>query len=258
MENFVDKLTHGDCLEVMPHIPDHSVDMVLCDLPYEVTARNKWDIMIPFEPLWKEYLRVTKDNAAIVLTATLPFAATAIMSKPELFRYDLVWGKNKSTGFLNAKRMPLRAHELILVFYQKCPVYHPQKTTGHKPVNSFTKHTSDGTNYGVTKRGLRGGGQTDRYPNSVINFSVVNNDAKDKAHPTQKPVELFEYLIKTYTDKGMVVLDNAIGSGTTAIASINLHRHWIGIEKSVGYYRKALARITAHREEISERLFQIP
>lgn len=237
----------GDCLELMGDIPANSVDMVLCDMPYGVTARNKWDIVIPFGPLWEHYRRITKENAAIVLTATQPFASQLILSNEAMFRYDLIWRKNKKTGFLNAKKMPLREHEQILVFYRKLPVYNPQKTTGHKPVNSYTKHTSDGENYGETKQGLSGGGQTDRYPTSVIYCPVVNNDSKDKFHSTQKPVELFEYLIKTYTNEGMTVLDNCAGVFTTAIACENLKRNWICIEKEREYCDIGQERIQKNR-----------
>lgn len=243
IEKFKNKLVLGDCLETMSQFPDQSIDMILTDLPYGVTARNKWDVVIPFGPLWKEYERIIKDNAAIILTATQPFASQLIVSNPKLFRYDLIWAKNKKTGFLNAKRMPLRSHEQILVFYKKLPPYNPQKTTGHKPVNSYTKHTSDGTNYSETKKGISGGGQTDRYPFSILYFPVVNNDSKEKIHPTQKPVELFEYLIKTYTHKGMVVLDSCVGSGTTAIAALKTERSYIGIDNDSFYYEKALERI---------------
>ncbi len=157
----LDSILNGDCLDIMPTIPDASIDMVLADLPYGVT-QNAWDKVIPFDRLWSEYRRVTKPNAAIVLTAAQPFAAQLVASNPKMFRYDLIWRKNKSAGFLNANRMPLRQHESILVFYRRLPIYHPQKATGHAPVHSFTKHTTDGSNYGHTKRGINGGGQTDR------------------------------------------------------------------------------------------------
>ncbi len=237
----MNQILFGDCLDIMPTLRDESVDMVLADLPYGVT-QNEWDRVIPFDRLWDEYRRVTKRNAAIVLTATQPFAAQLIVSNTAMFRYDLIWRKNKSTGFLNANRMPLRQHEIILVFYRRLPVYHPQKSHGHKPVHSFTKHTSDGTNYGETKR-ISGGGQTDRHPTSIIDIPVVNNDRGVKIHPNQKPVELFEYLIRTYTDQGAVVLDNCIGSGTTAVACINTGRQYIGIEKNAEYCRSAYERI---------------
>ncbi len=243
----LDKILHGDCLDIMSTIPDDSIDMVLTDLPYGVT-QNTWDTVIPFDRLWDHYLRVTKLNAAIVLTATQAFAAQLVTSNPKMFRYDLIWKKNKSTGFLNANRMPLRQHESILVFYRHLPVYHPQKTLGHSPVHSFTKHTSDGSNYGDTKLGIQGGGQTDRHPTSIIDIPVVNNDADNKIHPNQKPVELFEYLIRTFTDEGEVVLDNCIGSGTTAIACLNLGRHFIGVEQDGEFCRLAKERIDKHTE----------
>lgn len=238
----VDKILQGNCLDVMLRIPDSSIDMILADLPYGVT-QNDWDQIIPFERLWDEYRRVTKLNVAIVLTATQPFAAQLIVSNPKMFRYDLIWRKNKSTGFLNANRMPLRQHESILVFYRRLPVYHPQKTKGHPPVHSFTKHTGDGTNYGKTKQGIKGGGQTDRHPTSVIDIPVVNNDSNVKIHPNQKPVELFEYLIRTFTNADDIVLDNCIGSGTTAIACLNTHRHFIGIEQDAKFCRLANERV---------------
>ncbi len=242
----LDAIFHGDCLDIMPTILDASIDMVLADLPYGVT-QNQWDQVIPFDRLWDEYRRVTKPNAAIVFTATQPFAAQLVASNPKMFRYDLIWRKNKSTGFLNANRMPLRQHESILVFYHRLPVYHPQKSKDHRPVHSFTKHTGDGSNYGKTKRGLQGGGQTDRHPTSVIDISVVNNDAINKIHPNQKPVELFEYLIRTFTDEGAIVLDNCIGSGTTAIACLNTCRHFIGIEQDAEFCRLANQRISNHQ-----------
>lgn len=244
-----DTILHGDCLDIMPTIPDASIDMVLADLPYGVT-QNVWDKVIPLDRLWDEYRRVTKPNAAIVLTATQPFAAQLVASNPKMFRYDLIWRKNKSTGFLNANRMPLRQHESILVFYHRLSVYHPQKTTGHAPVHSFTKHTADGSNYGNTRRGISGGGQTDRHPTSVIDIPVVNNDATDKIHPNQKPVELFEYLIRTFSDDGAMVLDNCIGSGTTAIACLNTGRHFIGIEQDTEFMRLANTRVARHQSSL--------
>ena len=234
----------GDCLEIMNKIESNSINLVLCDLPYGVTSQNKWDVIIPFAPLWEQYNRIIKDNGAMIFTATEPFASMLISSNIKDFRYDLIWVKNKSTGFLNSKKMPLRAHERILVFYKSLPTYNPQKTTGHKPANSYTKHTSDRTNYGKTKLGISGGGQTDRYPTSVIKINVHNNDSKDKYHPTQKPVELMEYLIKTYTNKGDIVLDNCCGSGSTLIAAKILERQFIGIEKEENYYNVCLERMS--------------
>jgi len=239
----LNQVFHGDCLDVMTDIPDNSVDMILCDLPYGITARNKWDIVIPFEPLWEQYLRVTKKNAAIVLTAVQPFASRLILSNEAMFRYDLVWKKNTKSGFLNAKKMPLRSHEQILVFYQKLPIYNPQKTTGHKLTSHRINNSDYGNNYGKTKKGISCGGNTDRYPESIIYYPSVPHNIKDKVHPTQKPVGLFEYLIKTYTDEGMTVLDNCAGACTTAIACNNLGRNWICIEKEQEYYDAGIKRI---------------
>lgn len=233
----INQVYQGDCLDLMTDIDPKSIDMILCDLPYGVTARNKWDVVIPFDKLWEQYERIIKDNGCIALTAIQPFTSLLVSSNLKLFRYEWIWEKNKSTGFLNAKKMPLRNHESVLVFYKKQPVYNPQKTTGHKPVNSYTKHTSDGSNYGNTKTKISGGGQTDRYPKTIQKFSVVNNDnsSGNKHHPTQKPVELFEYLIKTYTNEGALVLDNCAGSGTTGVACFNTGRDYILMEQDEEY-----------------------
>jgi len=241
------ELLQGDCLEVMKEIPDGSVDMILCDLPYGATACS-WDTVIPFNLLWEQYHRVIKYNGAIVLNASQPFTSALIMSNIKQFKYTWTWLKNKKTGFLNAKKQPLRQVEDVVVFYRKQPTYNPQKTHGHKPVNSFTKHTSDGDTLGKTKIGVTGGGQTDRYPTNVLSIPVVNNDNSngDKHHPTQKPVELMEYLIKTYTNKEDVVLDNCMGSGTTGIACKRLNRSFIGIELDLEYFKIAEKRINGN------------
>lgn len=227
-------IIQGDCFEVMPRIASGSIDLIICDLPYGIT-QNEWDKPLELARLWVEYERVIKENGAIILTAAQPFTSQLVMSNPKLFRYEIIWQKNKTTGFLNAKKMPLRAHESILVFYKKLPTYNPQKTTGHKPVNSFTKRTSDGSNYGETKTGITGGGQTDRYPTTVLQVPVVNNDSREKIHPTQKPVELLEYLIKTFSNPGDLVLDNCAGSGSTGEAAKRTGRDFILIEKEIEY-----------------------
>jgi len=242
------ELIQGDCLEKMKGIPDGNIDMILCDLPYGTTA-CKWDTIIPFEPLWNQYRRLIKDNGVIVLTASQPFTSALVMSNIKMFKYSWIWVKNKKTGFLNAKKQPLRQVEDVVVFYDKQPTYIPQKTQGHKPVNSFTKHTSDGITMGKTKIGITGGwpciGQTDRYPSNILAIPVVNNDNSngDKFLPTQKPVALFEYLIKTYTNENDTVLDNCMGSGTTGVACKNLNRNFIGIEKNPEYFKIAEKRI---------------
>jgi DNA modification methylase len=235
----------GDCLELMREIPDNSVDMVCADLPYG-TTQCKWDSVIPLDALWVEYKRVCKPSAAIVLTACQPFTAALVMSNPKWFKHEWVWKKNKSTGFLNANKMPLRNHESVIVFCGGKVPYNPQKTHGHKPVNTFTKHTSDGDTMGRTKRGIKGGGSTSRYPVTVQEFNVVNQDGtspEGKHHPTQKPVALMQYLIRTYTNEGDTVLDNTMGSGTTGVAALNEGRGFIGIEKDADFFRVASKRI---------------
>ena len=236
---------NGNCLEVMKNIPDKSVDLVLTDPPYGMTA-CKWDSVIPLEPMWKELKRVAKDNAAIVLFGNQPFSSLLVCSNVGAFKQSLVWNKNKTTGFLNAKKQHLRNHEDILVFYERQCTYNPQKTVGHKPVNSFTKHTTDGSTMNKTKLGISGGGSTERFPKSILNFSVVNQDGTGKEvryHPTQKPVALMEYLIKTYSNEGDVVLDFTMGSGTTGVACKNLGRGFIGIEKDEKYFNIAKERL---------------
>lgn len=237
------KLILGDCLDVMKDIPDNSVDMVFCDMPYG-TTRNKWDIIIPLEPLWEQYKRICKPNAAIVLTAQTPFDKVLGASNISWLRYEWIWEKTKPTGHLNAKKMPMKAHENVLVFYKYSPTYNPIKTTGHKPVNSYTKHSTDGSNYGQTKLGIKGGGSTDRYPRSVI--TIPSDTQKSSISPTQKPVALSSYMIKTYTNPGDVVLDNCMGSGSTGISCLDLGRYFIGIEKDKEEFMKASFRVKNH------------
>lgn len=229
----------------MKDIPDGGVDMILCDLPYGTTARNKWDTVIPFEPLWEQYERVIKDNGAIVLTAQTPFDKVLGCSNLKLLRYEWIWEKTSATGHLNAKRMPMKAHENILVFYKKLPTYNPQKTTGHERKVSTAKHKRNSvmtTNY--NEHGLTTYDSTERYPRSVQVFAT--DKQKEALHPTQKPIALFEYLIKTYTNEGETVLDNCIGVGTTSIAAINTGRNWIGIELEKKYVDIANNRIEEH------------
>lgn len=232
----------GDCLDKMNNIEDKSVDMILCDLPYSCTARNKWDNIIPFDKLWKQYERVIKDNGAIVLFAQGMFTANLMLSNPKLWRYNLIWQKTQPTGFLNAKRMPLRNHEDICIFYKKLPTYNPQKTTGHKRKVSKAEHkigcknTSDYGEHGLTTYD-----STERYPLSVMTFS--KDIQKEALHPTQKPVALCEYLIKTYTNQGDTVLDNCMGSGSTGVACVNTGRNFVGIELDKKYFYIAQSRI---------------
>lgn len=233
-------LFHGDCFEEMAKLPDGIVDMILCDPPYQAT-RNKWDVALPMEKLWKEIHRICKPNAVIALHSGGMYTAKLMTSNPKEWRYNLVWHKTTPTGFLNANRMPLRAHEDICVFYRKTPTYNPQKTHGHPPVHTYTKRTTDGPNYGATKTGISGGGSTERYPTSILTFAT---DKQHEAyHSTQKPVKLEEWLIKTYSNPGDLVLDMCMGSGSTGVAAVNTGRSFVGIEIDEGYYETAKKRI---------------
>lgn len=225
----------GDCLDLMKEIPDKSIDMILCDLPYG-TTRNKWDSIIPLEPLWKQYKRIIKDNGAIVLTAQTPFDKVLGVSNLDMLKYEWIWEKTESTGFLNAKKMPLKRHENILVFYKKMPTYNPRFTKGTP--YSYQKDGISSGNYGDSKGTNKIINEGKRYPVSIITFK------KDKGlHPTQKPVALCEYLIKTYTNEGELVLDNCMGSGSTIVACLNTDRNFIGIEKELKYFEIAKKRI---------------
>lgn len=227
-------LMQGDCLERMKEIPDGSVDMVLTDPPYGTTA-CKWDSIIPLEPMWEQLKRVIKPNGAIVMTASQPFTTTLIASNMKMFRYDLKWCKTQGTGFYNANRMPLRAHEDILVFYGKLPTYNPQKTEG-KPYRQRRGTASDVYQGKDLHETVSDGG---RHP---LSWRTFKRD-KDKVHPTQKPVALMEYLIKTYTNEGDTVLDFTMGSGSTGVAAKNLNRSFIGIELDPEYFDIAKQRI---------------
>lgn len=233
------RLMQGDCLEMMKLIPDGSVDMVLCDLPYG-TTQNKWDAVIPFEALWTEYRRIGKPNCAFVLTAAQPFTSALVMSNPGLFKYDWTWRKEKGTGHLNAKKMPMRDKEDVLVFYAEQPTYNPQFAEG-KPYDGAArvgkKQQTD--NYGKYAA-IREDNDGKRYPKQVIEFNSVGRGGE---HPTQKPVALMEYLIRTYTNEGDTVLDNTMGSGTTGVASVNTCRDFIGIERDPMYFEIARQRI---------------
>ncbi len=234
----INKIFLGDCLEILKEIPNNSIDMIFCDLPYG-TTKNKWDKIIDLESLWKQYERIIKANGCIALTAQSPFDKILAMSNLKLFRYEWIWVKNKSTGHLNAKKMPMKSHENILIFYKKLPKYYPQKTFNHKPINAVSKkNTIKNSNYNDYIQTGTKGGDTSRFPIDTIYIPVINNDNKDKFHPTQKPVELAEYFIKTYTDIGDVVLDNCFGSGSTIIACKNLNRNFIGIEINEIYFNK--------------------
>ena len=234
------RLMRGDCLHMMKRLEDGSVDLVLCDLPYGITA-CKWDSVIPFDELWAAYRRILKPNGAVVLTASQPFTSALVMSNPKWFKYEWVWQKNASTGFLHAKHQPLRNHENVCVFYKKLPTYNPQFTDGEPYTRKGGAH---GENYGEQVQ-VRVRGVTVyegvRYPKSVLEF----NTATHTQHPTQKPVARMEYMIRTYTNEGDTVLDNCMGSGTTGVAAKLLHRNFIGIELSQEYFDVAKARIAA-------------
>lgn len=219
-------MLRGDCLEVLPTLADASIDLVLADPPYGVT-RNAWDSQIDLLRLWPQLLRVAKPAAAIVLCAAPPFDKQLAMSMMQHYRYDWVWEKGNATGHLNAKRQPLRAHEYLLVFYRQPPTYNPQKTTGHSPVNRFyTRHS--GSNYGSAEVATAGGGSTDRYPRSVLRFS--SDKQTDHRHPTQKPLALMCYMVRTYSNPGDTVLDFCAGSGTVGRACEAEGRKFVGIE----------------------------
>ena len=238
-------LRQGDCLELMRDIPNKSIDMILCDLPYG-TTQNKWDSVIPLDELWKEYKRIIKDNGVIALTSQGIFTAKLMLSNEKWFKYKLVWVKSKATNFLNAKKQPLRKHENICVFYNKQPQYNPQMTEGEPYDKGVRKNQLTGS-YGdfnpvhVKSEGMR-------YPTDVVYFKTAESEGK-VYHPTQKPVSLLEYLIKTYTKEGETVLDNCMGSGSTGVACINTNRNFIGIELDENYFNIAKERIENHNKE---------
>lgn len=240
----LNKIYKEDCLIGMQKIPDKSIDMILCDLPYG-TTRNRWDIVLPLDKLWEQYERIIKDKGAIVLTAQTPFDKALGSSNLKLLRYEWIWEKASGTGHLNANQMPLKSHENILVFYKELPIYNPQFTYG-KPYRQMNGRKSS-KNYGKQKTEVETVNNGYRYPKSVLFFESEKNNF----HPTQKPVALFEYLIKTYTNEGDTVLDNCIGSGTTAIACLNTKRNFIGFENNQEYFEKSMERIKKHAIQTS-------
>lgn len=242
------QLYQGDCLEVMKNIPDKSVDMILCDLPYNIT-QAKWDVQIPFDELWKNYNRIIKDNGTIALFGSQPFTSLLVASNLKMFKYEWIWHKNKGGNPLNAKRMPMKQHESILVFYKKQPTYNPQLEERYGQGKERAKYKIQGGRfnddrvYGKVDNIVRNTKYSElRNPQTVQFFNVERG-----LHPTQKPVSLLEYLIKTYTNEGEVVLDNCMGSGSTGIACINTHRKFIGIEMDDNYYEIAKNRIENHK-----------
>jgi len=252
-EDFVNKALHGDCMEIMPSIPPQSINMILCDLPYGITNRNKWDEAIPMLPMWTEYKRIIKPNGAIILTSWGMFSARLIVSSTVKYQYSMVWCKPNHTNQLNAKKQPLRKHEDILVFYDNQPTYNPQ---GLIKKDSYTKQGKSSTlNYGEQDRNPYFQ-EWSNYPTSL----VYTKTATTKSHPTEKPLELFEYLIKTYTNSGNVVLDNCAGSGTTAVAAIRTQRQYIIIEKEDCYYdvcKKRIKEAIADQNKLKDNIFAV-
>lgn len=233
----INNIVNAECLASMNYIEDNSVDLILCDLPYGVTNRNPWDCIIEFPQLWEQYNRIAKETTPIVLTSIQPFTSTTVMSNPKIFKYEWIWRKQMGTNFLNANKQPLRNHESILVFYRKQCIYNPQKWQS-KPYK--ITHRSNTSNYGDHEEHFVSKSEDGlRFPLSVLEF----NYDREKLHPTQKPLALFEYLIKTYTNEEMLVLDNCVGSGTTAVACKNLNRNFIAIELDTKYCDIALKRL---------------
>lgn len=241
----------GDCLDILPTLADHSVDMVLVDLPYGTTA-CKWDSIIPLDQLWAQYNRICKEDGAMVFTAAQPFTTVLAASNLDNFRYEWIWEKPQGTNPMNAKVMPLKSHENILVFYRKKPVYHPQMWYS-TPYSGFSSNTSKiGEVYGRAQSKHRDNPDGSRYPKTILKFKQEKG-----LHPTQKPVDLMKYLIKTYTHPGDTVLDNTMGSGTTGVAAVECGRNFIGIESDLEYYKIAKERIenTVPLEEVSQDSF---
>ena len=238
------KLYQGDCLEIMKQIPNKSIDCIICDLPYGIT-QNKDDIQIPFKPLWQQYERIIKNNGCIALFGQGLFYIDLVNSNRKMFRYDLIWDKVLTSGFLNAKRMPLRRHEQIAIFYKLLPTYNPQFTQGkplHGKGKSYLNKEHKNQNYGKFNQteDLRKG-STDKYPTSILTFPKPHPSIAK--HRTEKSIECLEWLIKTYTNENNTVLDNCMGAGSTGVACKNTNRKFIGIELNKEYYEIAKERL---------------
>ena len=242
------QIYNSDCLEKLKDIPDGSIDLILADPPYGIT-QCKWDVVIPFAPLWQELNRVIKTNGAILIFSAQPFTTDLINSNRKNFRYEIIWEKTIKTGFLNANRMPLKAHENIIVFYKHLPVYNPQKVmsdkikigTRHRRGNICSLYNHKRNDSVYVDDGLR-------YPSDVILLPKANNPSRtgEKNHPSAKPVSLLEYLIKTYSQENDTVLDYSMGSGSTGIACLNTNRNFIGIEKDTDFFNSAAKRLSSH------------
>ena len=244
----INNIYQGDCLELMNGIPDKSIDMVLCDLPYGTTACS-WDEVIPFDKLWKQYERIIKDNGVVVLFGNEPFSSSLRMSNINNYKYDWKWDKNSGSNFVSAKYQPLRIYEDVCVFYKNTPIYNPQMILRDKSkfrVSGKSKMKYNSITGTVNQEGKISSEY--KYPTNKLNYDRMGAElnSKHRLHPTQKPVALLEYLIKTYTNEGCVVLDNCIGSGSTAVACINTNRKYMGIELNKNYYDIAVERIKKH------------
>jgi len=259
MEMVKNSIYLGDCLELMKDIPDKSINMILCDLPYGVLNKSnisaKWDSVINLQLLWQQYERIIKYNGAIILTAQTPFDKVLGCSNLEMLRYEWIWRKSRPTGHLNANKMPMKAHENILVFYKTPPTFNKQMTVGnpnHIKDGSIRKTKATNNNYGHFENVVQKITNL-KNPTTVLEFS--QQDPNKILHPTQKPVALFEYLIKTYTKEGDFVLDNCAGSFTTAIAAINTNRNYICMEKDETYFNIGKDRIEKHLTERNSKIF---
>lgn len=244
----INKVYNADCLEKMKEIDEKSIDMILCDPPYEVSV-CEWDKIIPFDKLWEQYKRIRKDNAPILIFGKQPFTTLVNMSNLDEFKYEIIWRKQQATNPMCAKTRIMPIHENISVFYKEQCTYNPQMSYGHRCYGSFNGDKNIGEIYGDIKSSHRECSDGSRYPVSVLEYNNVRGDI----HPTQKPIALLEYLIKTYTNEGDLVLDNCSGSGSTLIACFNAKRNYIGIEKNEEYYKASLERLK--REKIKRKLF---
>jgi len=243
------QLIHGDCLVEMNSIPDKSIDMILCDLPYGTTA-CKWDVVIPFEPLWEQYKRIIKDRGAIVLFGSEPFSSHLRMSNIKDYKYDWIWNKVRPSGFALSKKRPLRNHENVSIFYSSACNYFPQMAKG-KPSHYGYNKTKDNSSQPKLKS-IPKNYNDEKYPKTILEFSKMG--ASKYVHPAQKPVALLEYLIKTYTLENETVLDNTMGSGSTGVACVNTNRNFIGIEKEEKYFDIAKSRIEKAQQDVAPKV----
>ena len=251
ISDFKNKVLEGDCLEIMKDMPDKSVDMILCDLPYG-TTQNEWDSLVPLDRLWKEYGRIIKDKGAIVLTSQGIFTHKLVTSNEKMFKYKIIWIKSKATNFLNAKIQPLRKHEDICIFYKKQPTYNPQKTNGSAYDKGFRKDQHTGS-YGLFEtRHVKSNGE--RYPADIVYFKTAESEG-EVYHPTQKPISLGRYLIKTFTNQGDIILDNTCGSGSFLVSAVLEERNFIGIElnkENILHHKKKVDMIKVCNERLEK------